>query len=170
MKRVSLATRFWRHLVTDQGSAQRAFPKAAVKRIGDAIAAGEKNHRGQVRFVVEPSLHLARVLRRVSARERALEVFGQLRIWDTEENCGVLVYLLLADRDVELIADRGIHRLVGAQAWEAICRKMEAQFRIGEFANGVEAGIAAINERLAQHFPRSDANGKNELPDRPLFL
>src|SRR5438128_2704993 len=118
MKRASVAARFFRHLVTDESAAHRAFPKAVLTRIQKAIAASEAQHRGQVRFVVEPSLHLARVVKRQTARERALEVFSQLRIWDTEENCGVLVYLLLADRDVELIADRGIHRIVGAAAWE----------------------------------------------------
>ncbi len=107
------------------------------------------------------------MLKRLPPRERALEVFGLLRIWDTEENCGVLVYLLLADRDVEIVADRGIHGKVGAAAWEAVCRRMEAAFREGRFADGAEAGIAEINALLAQHFPRADQAGPNELPDRP---
>ena len=163
-------SRFWRHLVTDHGSARRAFPEAALRRIGAAIAAGEKQHRGQVRFVVEPALPLARVLKKLSPRERALEVFGQLRIWDTEKNAGVLVFLLLADRDVEIVADRGIHQQVGTPVWEAICRKMEAAFRNGEFAAGVEAGIEAINALLAQHFPGDGRTSENELPDRPMIL
>lgn len=168
--KLSRGKRFWRHLVTDQGSARRAFPASALRRIEAAIAAGEKQHRGQVRFVVEPSLPLARVLSGLSARERALEVFSELRIWDTEENDGVLVYLLLADRDVELVADRGIHRPVGTPVWETVCRKMEAAFRNGEFTVGVEAGIAAINALLAEHFPRGDGADANELPDRPVML
>ncbi len=106
-----------------------------------------------MRFVVEPALPLARVLQALPPRERALEVFGLLRVWDTEDNAGVLVYLLLADRDVEIVADRGIHRRVGAPAWEAVCRMMEAAFRDGRYADGVEAGIARINALLARHFP-----------------
>jgi uncharacterized membrane protein len=170
MKRPRGAKRFWLHAITDDAAARRAFPNAALKGIEEAIAAGEKQHRGQVRFVVEPALHLARVIKGQSARERAIEVFSELRIWDTEENCGVLVYLLLADRDVELVADRGINRLVGHAAWESICRKMETHFRNGEFARGVESGIASTNELLAQHFPRGEGTSANELPDRPLFL
>ena len=162
--------RFFHHLATDHGSVRRAFPQASLARIEAAIAAGEKHHRGQVRFAVEPALPLARVLRGVAPRERALEAFGALRIWDTEENCGVLVYLLLADRDVEIVADRGIHGHVGAAAWEAICRKMETAFRAGRFAEGVAAGIADINALLARHYPRADGAGGNELSDRPVVL
>jgi len=162
--------RFFRHLATDHGSVRRRFPAAVLARIEAAVADGEKHHRGQVRFAVEPSLPLARVLRGVTPRERALEVFGLLRIWDTEENCGVLVYLLLADRDVEIVADRGIHGRVGGPVWEAVCRKMEAAFREGRFAEGVEAGLAEISALLARHYPREGGAGPNELPDRPVVL
>ncbi len=162
--------RLFRHLATDHGSVRRAFPASELARIEAAIAAGERRHRGQVRFVVESSLPLARVLRRLPPRERALEVFGQLRIWDTEENCGVLVYLLLADRAVEIVADRGIHGKVGVTGWEAVCRKMEAAFRAGRFADGADAGIADINVLLAEHYPRVDTAGPNELPDAPVVI
>jgi len=162
--------RFFRHLATDHGSVRRRFPDAVLARIEAAIAEGEKLHRGQVRFVVEPSLPLARILRRVTPRERALEVFGLLRVWDTEENCGVLVYLLLADRDVEIVADRGIHGHVGTAAWEDACRKMETAFRDGRFAEGVAAGIAEINALLARHYPREPGAGADELPNRPVVL
>ena len=166
--------RFWRHLVTDHGSARRAFPAPALAAIETAIAEGERRHRGQVRFVVEPALPLPRVLAGLPPRERALEIFGLLRIWDTEDNAGVLVYLLLADRDVEIVADRGIDARVGTAEWEAVCRAMEAAFREGRYAEGVEAGIARINALLAGQFPRGhgDAGGDpgNELPDRPVLL
>src|SRR5580765_5172368 len=161
--------RFFRHLATDHGSVRRAFSESALKRIEAMIGEGEKRHRGQVRFAVEPALPLARVLSGIPPRERAIEVFGLLRIWDTEENCGVLVYLLLADRDVEIVADRGIHRRVGDAPWESICRKMESAFRERRFEEGALGGIEAINALLAQHFPRTVA-GPNELPDRPLVL
>ncbi|MEP7182751.1 MAG: TPM domain-containing protein [Betaproteobacteria bacterium] len=162
--------RFWRHLATDHRRVRRAFPTAGLERIEAVIAAGEERHRGQVRFAVEPALPLARVMHGAPPRVRALEVFGLLRIWDTAENCGVLVYLLLADRDVEIVADRGIHAAVGAAAWEAVCRKMEAAFTDGRFVEGVEAGIAEINALLAQHFPRDGRTGGNELSDRPIVL
>jgi uncharacterized membrane protein YgcG len=161
--------RFFRHLATDHGSARRAFSSAALARIEAAIAEGERRHRGQVRFVCEASLPLGRVLRKLSPRERALELFGLLRIWDTEDNCGVLIYVLLADRDVEIVADRGIHRQVGDAVWEAVCRKMEVAFRDGRFAEGAEAGVAEVNALLAQHYPRGGAT-PNELPDRPLVI
>ena len=166
----SLPGRFLRHLATDHGSVRRAFPGAALSRIEGLIGEGEKRHRGQVRFAVEPALPLARVLSGISPRERAIEVFGLLRIWDTEENCGVLVYLLLADRDVEIVADRGIHRRVGEEAWRAVCRKMETAFRDGRFAEGVEAGLAEINALLAEHYPSEGRASGNELPDRPAVL
>jgi uncharacterized membrane protein len=162
--------RFWRHLATDHRSARRAFPDVTMRRIEAAIAAGEQHHRGQVRFVVEPALPLARVLKALPPRERALEVFGLMRIWDTEDNAGVLVYLLLADRDVEIVADRGIHGKVGSSEWEAVCRTMETAFRDGHFAEGAEQGIARISALLAQHFPRGAGVGTNELPDRPVIL
>jgi uncharacterized membrane protein YgcG len=161
--------RLWRHLVTDHWSARRAFPDPVLHHIEEAIAAGERKHAGQVRFVVEPSLALHAVLRGDAPRERALEVFGRLRIWDTEDNCGVLVYLLLADRAVEIVADRGIHRRVGDASWQSICRRMEAEYRHGKFEEGAIAGVEAINALLTQHFPRTGA-GANELPDRPVVL
>ena len=162
--------RFVRHLATDSGSARRAFPPAALSRIEAAIAEGERRHRGQVCVVVEASLPLGRVLKRLAPRTRALEVFGAMHVWDTEENCGVLVYLLLADRDVEIVADRGIHAKVGDSAWEGICSGMEAAFRERRFEEGVLAGIAKINALLAEHFPRTGDAGTNELPDRPVLL
>jgi uncharacterized membrane protein len=162
--------RFLRHLATDHGSARRAFPAGVLADIEAAIADGERRHRGQVRFVCEASLPLGRVLRKLPPRERALDLFGLLRIWDTEENCGVLIYVLLADRDVEIVADRGIHAKVGDAAWEAICRRIEAAFRDGRFAEGAAAGIGEVNALLAQHYPRGDTAAANELPDRPLLL
>jgi uncharacterized membrane protein len=110
------------------------------------------------------------VLQAVTPRERALEVFGLLRVWDTEDNAGVLVYLLLADRDVEIVADRGVHRRVGSGEWEAVCRGMEAEFRAGRFAEGAGAGIARINALLEAHFPRQAGDAAGELPDRPVIL
>jgi hypothetical protein len=162
--------RWWRHLLADPRSVRRAFDAEALVRIEAAIASGERAHRGQVCFAVEGGLPMGRVMRRLAPRERALEVFGLLRVWDTEENSGVLLYVLLADRDVEIVADRGIHGHVGTAAWEAVCRKMEAAFRDGRYTEGVEAGIAEINALLARHYPRQDRAGTDELPNRPVVL
>ncbi len=161
--------RLWRHLVTDRGDANRAFPAPDLARIEAAIASGERLHGGQVCFVLEASLPMVRVWQGMTPRERALEVFGSLRVWDTERNDGVLVYLLLADRDVEIVADRGIDGLVGGAAWESICRTMETAFRAGRFAEGVEQGVQAICALLAVHSPPRES-GPNELSDRPIVL
>ena len=163
------AHRLLQHVVTDHTSVNRAFRASALARIEQAIAQGERTHRGQVCFAVEGALPPLRVLRRVTPRERALEIFGLLRVWDTEENAGVLVYLLLADRDVEIVADRGIDRCVGAAAWEAICRRMEAAFGESRYAEGVAQGIEEISALLARHFPRA-GEGTNELSDKPVVL
>jgi uncharacterized membrane protein len=161
--------RFGRHLFTDHWSARRAFPAPVMHRIQAAIAAGERMHTGQVRFVVEAALPMGQVVRGETPRARALEVFSRLRIWDTEHNCGVLIYLLMADRDVEIVADRGIHHKVGDEAWQAICRGMELAFKERRFSDGAVDGIDAINALLEHHFPRASA-GPNELPDDPLVL
>ena len=161
--------RIIRHLLTPAWSVRRILPAESMAAIERAIAAAESSHRGEMRFVVEHALDAHSLWRGVTARERAIDVFSQLRIWDTEENNGVLIYLLLADRDVEIVADRGIHGHVGAGGWEAICRRMEAAFREGRFEGGVVEGIAAVSEHLQQRYP-SEGGGRNELPDRPVVL
>src|SRR6187551_3326714 len=145
--------RIGRHLIEHRWRVRRIFPPQVLAAIEAAIKASEATHSGQLRFVVEGALDGAPLLRNQSARERALEVFSQLRIWDTEHNNGVLIYLLLADRDVEIIADRGIHQRVGDETWEAICREMEAAFRQGKFESGVITGIHAVGNQLREHFP-----------------
>jgi uncharacterized membrane protein len=138
-----------------------------MQAIERAIRESEKTHRGQIRFAVEAALDTLPLLRGQTARARAVEVFSHLRVWDTEHNNGVLIYLLLADRDVEILADRGIHGRVSAEAWERVCREMEAAFRAGRFEDGALAGIRAVGALLAQHFPGA---GGHELPDRPVVL
>jgi uncharacterized membrane protein len=147
----------------------RAFPGDTLTAIDKAIKASEATHRGEIRFVVEGALHIEPLLRGQTARERAIDVFSQLRIWDTEWNNGVLIYLLLADRDVEIVADRGIHEKVGAQEWEKICRKMEAAFRRADYKGGVVEGIHEVTRHLAEHFPPI-GDDRNELPDKPVVL
>ena len=162
-------SRTLRHLFTTDGTLKRAFADADLTAIEQATAAGERRHDGEVRFAVEAALDTPALLRGQSAHERAVEVFANLHVWDTERNNGVLIYLLLADRDVEIVADRGIHAKVGDAQWEAICRSMETAFRGGRYKDGVIAGIAAVTEQLALHFPATAA-GVNELPDKPAVI
>jgi uncharacterized membrane protein len=161
--------RIFRHLVCDFWSVRRAFPPAAMAAIEQEIGAQERRHDGEVRFAVEASLPLIDLLRGVSGRARAVELFGRLRVWDTERNTGVLIYLLLADRDVEIVADRGIHRAVGEEGWEAICREMERAFARGAFQEGVIGGVRAISDLLAAHCPPRPEN-PDELSDRPVIV
>ena len=161
--------RIGRHLLEHRWRVRRIFPPQALARIEQAIKRGEATHSGQVRFVVEGALDGAPLLRNQSARERALDVFSQLRIWDTVHNNGVLIYLLLADHDFEIVADRGIDIRIGHAGWEKICQEMETDFRAGDFEHGVIKGIAAVSRELAAHFPRS-GDGANELPDKPVVI
>ena len=160
--------RLVRHLCELPRITRRVFSTSALAGIEEAIRESEKRHAGQIRFVVEGALDPLAIWRNLSATDRALQVFSSLGVWDTEHNNGVLIYLLLADRDVEIVADRGIHRRVGAAGWEAICREMEAQFRAGRFEQGVLAGIERVSAHMEGHFPIGA--GGNELPDRPVVL
>ena len=161
--------RIGKHLLQHRWKQRRLFPPKALARIEQAIKAGEATHAGQVRFVVEGALDGMPLFRNQPARQRALDVFSLLRIWDTQHNNGVLIYLLLADRDVEIVADRGIDAKVGTAGWEKICTAMEKDFRAGLFEHGVIEGIQQVSQLLAQHFPARPGT-RNELPDAPVVL
>ncbi len=161
--------RIWRHLAMTHGRVNHAFAPAALGAIEQAIKESESAHLGEVRFVVEGALDGAPLFNGQSARERALHLFSVLRIWDTEHNSGVLIYVLLADRAVEIVADRAIHARAGAHAWVAICHEMEQAFRTGNFEQGAVRGVQGMTRQLADHFP-ARAHSANELPDRPLVL
>jgi uncharacterized membrane protein len=161
--------RIGKHLLEHNWRARRIFTPAVLAAIEAAIKAGETTHSGQVRFVVEGALDGAPLFRNQSARERALDIFSHLRIWDTAHNNGVLIYLLLADRQVEIVADRGIDAKVGAAGWKKICTDMQTEFRTGKFEGGVIKGIEAVSRQLAAYYPKHGA-GKNELPDAPVVM
>jgi uncharacterized membrane protein len=161
--------RIFRHLFLPQWSVGLAFPKRVQQAIEQAIAASEKRHDAELRFAVEAGLTLAALARGQTARQRAVEVFSQLRVWDTEHNSGVLIYVQLIDRKVEILADRGINALVPQIEWDAICRRLEQSYRRGEFEQGTLAAVEEITVRLARHFPPREAN-PNELPNRPVIL
>ncbi|MBL8020998.1 MAG: TPM domain-containing protein [Leptospirales bacterium] len=166
---MSKVSRIIRHAIASPMTLRRLLPKAAMQRIEEEIAKSEKSHSGEIRFAVEVDLDAGQILRGVTARKRAIDTFSQLRIWDTEENTGVLVYLLLADRQLEIVADRGIHKKVGDDTWSNIARQMEKQFAEGDFEGGVLAGIRSITALLTKHFPASSTN-QNELSNKPVVM
>ena len=148
--------RIVRHLVVTHWQVNRAFPHKTSISIESAIQASKTAHVGEIRFAVEGALHSTPLLQGQSAQQRALEVFSQLRVWDTEHRNGLLIYLLLADRAVEIVADRGIHSKVESQEWDSICRMMEASFRTGNYEDGVISGIQGATQLLIKHFPARD--------------
>lgn len=161
--------RIIRHLFTTAWQMRRAFPASALHAIEQAVRTSELSHGGEVRFVVEGALDGMPLWRGQSARERAIDLFSHLRVWDTEHNNGVMIYVLLADRQVEIVADRGIHACCGADAWSVVCRGMEEHFAKGDFGGGAVLGIQAVTRLLACHYPVLSDN-RNELPDAPVVL
>ncbi|WP_296946960.1 TPM domain-containing protein [uncultured Massilia sp.] len=158
-----------RHLLSTRTEAERAFPAATLAAIGEAIAAGERMHRGEVRLIVEKALPLSAAWSGVTNRQRALALFADYGIWDTEENCGVLIYVNLAEHKVDIVADRGIDRRIDAATWQAVCATLTQGFARGDFHGATLAAVGQVNDLLRRHFP---ANGgrANELPDQPLML
>jgi uncharacterized membrane protein len=158
--------RLMRHRRLDETDARRALDPAALERLRARVAASEQHHSGEIRICVETGLPLSYLWRGASARERAVAMFGKLRVWDTEHNNGVLIYLLLAERRIEIIADRGIDRHVGAERWRTILDGMRDAFRERRFEAGLDAAIDAVDALLVRYFPleRGAAN-PNELPD-----
>ena len=161
--------RIVRHLLTTDGQVSRSFGPGILTKIEAAIQASEAEHAGEIRFVVEGGLDGAPLFKGQSARERAIDLFSHLRLWDTQQRTGVLIYLLLADRAVEIVADRGINAQVDSQEWATVCRQMEAAFRQSNFESGVVAGVQAVTRQLKAHFPLG-IRDRNELPDKPVVL
>jgi uncharacterized membrane protein len=161
--------RVLRHLFTSRWSVRRRFDAGTLARIEAAIREVEGRHAGEIRFAVEPALDLPDLLRGETPRQRALQVFGLLGAWDTEDNNGVLLYVLLADRDVEILADRGIARRVPQAEWDRLCEEIRTHYRAGRYAEGSVSGVLGVGALLARHFPggRGDAD---ELPNQPVLL
>jgi uncharacterized membrane protein len=168
--RISLR-RMLRHLASSPVTLRRALPAAARKRIAQAIHQAEAGHQGEIRFAIEAALPWSYLRRNAPPRERALMVFSKLRVWDTEHNNGVLLYVNLADRAVEIIADRGIAAKVPRAIWQAICHAARDQFRQSRIEAGAIGAIEAIGSVLAEHFPLAPGESRgNELPDEPVIL
>jgi uncharacterized membrane protein YgcG len=161
--------RIIKHMLFTDWQLRRAFTADCLAAIQSAIHASEQLHGGEIRFAVEGSLDGVSLLTDQSSNQRALQVFSQLRVWDTERNDGVLIYVLLADHAVEIVADRGIHAKSGNDAWGAICREMQSDFAKSAFQAGALKGIAAVASVIGTHFP-SGGKGANELADAPVLL
>ena len=163
--------RWFRHWFITPRAVERAFPPAALKAIQDAIAATETQHSGEIRFAVEGALPWSYLKRDAPVRQRAVMVFSKLRVWDTEHNNGVLIYVELADHGVEIVADRGIARHVQRPQWEAVCQRMREHFRKGMFEAGVVAAVQDVGALLAQHCPLAEGErNPNELSNKPAVL
>jgi uncharacterized membrane protein len=159
--------RFWRHVSMSPLKARRAFGPETLDALAAEVGQLERSHRGELCFVVEAELSSADLWRDLTSRDRARQVFASQGVWNTEENNGVLIYLLLADRKVEIVADRGVRAT--EEQWQGICRAMEEHFRASRFREGAIAGVRAVSELLARDFP-PDGRHRNELPDRPVVM
>ncbi|MGJ7557809.1 TPM domain-containing protein [Variovorax sp. RB2P76] len=163
--------RIWRHRWIDESEVRRALPEAVMQRLTGRVAASERRHSGEVRICVEAGLPMSYLWRHASARERAVMLFGKLRVWDTAHNNGVLIYLLLAEHAIEVVADRGLDSHVDDAAWAAMTQRMSAAFREGRFEDGLTQALEEISALLVEHFPLGDGElDVNELPDEPVVL
>jgi uncharacterized membrane protein len=163
--------RIWRHRWLDEAQVRRVLPADLLDRLTRRVAASEHRHSGEIRICVEAGLPTSYLWRDAPARQRALMLFGKLRVWDTEQNNGVLVYLLLAEHAIEIVADRGIDAHVSAAQWAAMTQRMGAAFREGRFEDGLTQALEEVSALLVEHFPTAaGAQPRNELPDEPVIL
>jgi uncharacterized membrane protein len=164
-------SRWFRHVFAARRELRRTLPEATLQAIERAIAENERTHSGEIRFAIEGALEPGEVYGGKTPRQRALEVFAALGVWDTEANNGVLIYVLLADRDVEIVADRGLNGLVSLSEWSSVCETMESAFRAGHYERGAIEGVALVGRLLARHYPAPPGGRDNdELPNRPVVL
>ena len=168
---ISTLTRLWRHRWTDQADVRRALPADALERLARRVAASEQRHSGQIRVCVEAGLPSSYVWRGAAARQRAVTLFGKLGVWDTEHNNGVLIYLLLAEHAIEIVADRGIDAHVDPAEWAAMTQRMGKAFREGRFEDGLTLALGEVSALLVDHFAvAAGALGRNELPDAVVLM
>ncbi|MBV8910008.1 MAG: TPM domain-containing protein [Gammaproteobacteria bacterium] len=161
--------RLARHVVTTRWSTRRRFSSRIRHAIERAIRQCEARHGGEIRFVVETAFDFPELWHDLPPRRRAWQLFGQLGVWNTEHNNGVLIYVLMADRVVEIVADRGIAGRIEEAEWRAVCERMEQHYRAGRFRDGSISGIEGVGALIERHFPGAAA-GANELPNRPVLL
>jgi uncharacterized membrane protein len=162
--------RILRHRWLDEADTRRAIPPALLQTLAAAIADSERRHTGEIRIYVEAGLPLSYLWRDADARERAVALFGKLGVWDTEQNNGVLIYLLLAEHAIEVVADRGLSAHVPPQHWQQIVQGMGEAFRAGRYEEGLKQAVDAVTDLLVRHFPAAPgAANPNELPDEPVL-
>ena len=162
--------RLWRHRSADEAAVRRVLPPEALARLQARVAASERRHTGEIRLCIEAGLPVSYLWRGAPARERAIMLFGKLRVWDTEQNNGVLIYLLLAEHAIEIVADRGLNRHVRPEDWQAIVQRMGTAFHDGRFEDGLTQALEEVSALLVQHFPLAEgAVNANELPDEPVL-
>jgi len=160
--------RMLRHAWLDETDTRRAVPEDMLQRLMARVAASERRHNGEVRICVEASLPRSYLWRDATARQRAVAMFGKLRVWDTEHNNGVLIYLMLAEHAIEIVADRGLSRQVPQDEWHALVQRMSSAFRDGRFEDGLTQALEEVSALLVTHFPLAEgAVRPNELPDEP---
>ncbi len=159
-----------KHRWAEAGDVHRALPPAAIERLTQRVRDSERRHSGEIRICIEAGLPLSYLWRNAPARERAIMMFAKLRVWDTEHDNGVLIYLLLADHAIEIVADRGIAAKVDENEWRDVCELMRTRFADGDYEGGAIAGVEAINAILVRHFPANGQHNPDELPDRPVLL
>jgi uncharacterized membrane protein len=162
--------RILRHRWLDDAATRRAIPPALAERLAQYVADSERRHTGEIRIYVEAGLPLSYLWRDAAPRERAIAMFGKLGVWDTEQNNGVLIYLLLAEHAIEVVADRGLSRHVGPEQWREIVRHMSDAFRAGRYEEGLRQAVDEVTTLLVKHFPAAPGTPNvNELPDRPVL-
>lgn len=162
--------RAWRHWVTTHKALRRLFNPSLLDELEALIKVLESSHSGEVELVIEAHLPWGQALLGLTARQRAMAVFSNARVWDTEHNNGVLIYVLLADRAVEIVADRGFNALVTPEEWQAVCSSMQEAFSSNCWGEGLKVGLAGVSRLLERHYPVTDDGARNELPDRPILL
>src|SRR5574337_1146948 len=163
--------RLLKHRWLDGGDVRRALPADALTRLAQRVRLSERRHSGEIRICIEAGLPLSYLWRDAAPRDRAITLFGKLRVWDTEHDNGVLIYLLLADRAIEIVADRGLNQLVPADEWQVLARQMGAAFKAGRFEDGLTAAVEQVDTLLLRHFPLADVErNPNELPDQPVIV
>jgi uncharacterized membrane protein len=168
---VNRFTRILKHRWWDEADAHRALRADAVSRIEQRVQHSERGHSGEIRVCVEASLPLGYLWKGLAARDRALTLFGKLRVWDTAANNGVLIYLLLAEHAIEIVADRGLNAHVSPAQWQALVAQMREAFRAGRFEQGLADAVDVVDRLLRQHFARAEGTADvNELPNRPLLM
>jgi uncharacterized membrane protein len=162
--------RWGRHLVSTRWALSRRFPNGTLDAIEAAVAASEVKHRGEIRFAIEAALDVRALRRHETPRDRALEVFAELHVWNTREHNGVLIYVLLAERVVEIVADHGLEGRVSEGEWREVCAAIETEFGAGRWREGALLGIDAVTRLLVREFQRTSAPDANEQPNRPQLL